>query len=262
MQLSLPTIQDLFVLIIAYLWIFGVLGFGELLRRWRNYSTSVTRKIIHLFAGFTVFTVPFYSQAWLALLVSFPMLILIFLASPKSPVKSLRAMFEVMAREEDYQTGHIWGPFLYAISINILVALFALIPTLTPYFILPAMGLTAMYLGDGIAPMIGGRFGKHHYTIGNATRSLEGSLAVFFSSFLGTWICWIFLDIFATGGILIFDIPQIGSLSVVCAVFASIIEGISPVGYDNITVPLLTTGILFIVASVIHPLLLASILFP
>ena len=48
MQLSLPTIQDLFVLIIAYLWIFGVLGFGELLRRWRNYSTSVTRKIIHL----------------------------------------------------------------------------------------------------------------------------------------------------------------------------------------------------------------------
>ena len=92
MQLSLPTIQDLFVLIIAYLWIFGVLGFGELLRRWRNYSTSVTRKIIHLFAGFTVFTVPFYSQAWLALLVSFPMLILIFLASPKSPVKSLRAM--------------------------------------------------------------------------------------------------------------------------------------------------------------------------
>lgn len=262
MQLSLPTIQDLFVLITAYLWIFGVLGFGELLRRWRHYSAAVTRKFIHLFAGFAVFTVPFYSQAWIALLVSFPMLVLIFLASPKSPVKSLRAMFEVMAREEDYQAGHIWGPFLYAISINILVAIFSLIPPLTPYFILPAMGLTAMYLGDGIAPMIGSRFGKHHYTIGNATRSLEGSLAVFLGSFFGTWICWVFLDIFARGGLPVFDIMQIIILSAVCAVSATIIEGISPVGYDNITVPHLTTGILFIMALVLHPLMLASILFP
>ncbi|MFW9985994.1 MAG: hypothetical protein ACFFDJ_05495, partial [Candidatus Odinarchaeota archaeon] len=68
--------------------------------------------------------------------------------------------------------------------------------------------------------------------------------------------------IFARGGLPVFDIMQIIILSAVCAVSATIIEGISPVGYDNITVPLLTTGILFIMALVLHPLMLASILFP
>ena len=196
MQIPIPTLADIVVIAIAFLWIFGIIGFGELLRRWRNYSPAVTRKFIHLFAGFAIFTVPFYSHAWFGLLVSFPMLILIFLASPKSPVKSLRTMFEVMAREEDYLSGHIWGPFLYAISINVLVAIFTLVPTLIPYFILPAIGLTAMYLGDGIAPIIGAKIGKHRYTIGNATRTVEGSIAVFLGAMFGTFICFVFFEWF------------------------------------------------------------------
>ncbi|MFW9830304.1 MAG: diacylglycerol/polyprenol kinase family protein, partial [Candidatus Thorarchaeota archaeon] len=241
---------------------FAVIGFTELLRRWRNFSAAITRKVIHLFGGFAIFTVPFYSQAWLALFVSFPVLILIFLSSPKSPVKSLRAMFEVMAREEDYLSGHIWGPMLYAISINILVAIFTLIPTLVPLFIIPALGLTAMYLGDGIAPIIGAKIGKHRYTIGKSTRSLEGSLSVFIASFCGAWLSWLFLDFFASGGTPIFNVIQIGMLGIICASSATIIEGISPAGVDNITVPLLTALIVFLSALVVHPTILVMILIP
>lgn len=259
MQIPVLSSTDFIVLAIAYIWVFAVIGFAELLRRLRNYSAAVTRKVIHLFAGFSIFTVPFYSQPWLALLVSFPLLILIFLASPKSPVKGLRTMFEVMAREEDYLSGHIWGPMLYAISINILVAIFTLIPTLVPFFIIPAIGLTAMYLGDGIAPIIGAKMGKHHYTIGKSTRSLEGSLAVFAASLLGTWISWTFLDIFATGGAPIFSLFQIVMMSLICAFSATIIEGVSPAGLDNITVPLLTTLIVFLSALIIHPTMLGML---
>ena len=256
------TLQDFIVLAIAYAWVFGVIVSGELLRRWQNLPTTVTRKIIHLFAGFSIFTVPFYSQAWIALLVSFPMLILIFLASPRSPVKSLRTMFGVMAREEDYLSGHIWGPFLYAISINLLVATFTLFPNLIPFFIIPALGLTAMYLGDGIAPIIGAKYGKHTYTIRNATRSLEGSISVFIGSLLGAWICWFFLDVYATGGMPVFDATQTAILSVTCAISATLIEAISPPGYDNLNVPLLTTLIVFLSAIVIYPGMLAMILTP
>ena len=256
------TLQDFIILAIAYAWVFGVIVIGELLRRWQNLPTTVTRKIIHLFAGFSIFTVPFYSQAWIALLVSFPMLILIFLASPRSPVKSLRTMFGVMAREEDYLSGHIWGPFLYAISINLLVATFTLFPNLIPFFVIPALGLTAMYLGDGIAPIIGAKYGKHKYTIRTAARSLEGSISVFIGSLLGAWICWIFLDVFATGGMPIFNTIQITALSLICAISATIIEGITPPGSDNLTVPLLTTLILFLSSIVIYPAILAMILTP
>lgn len=260
MQQPFPTPIDLIVLVIAFIWVIGVLVVGEGLRRWRKYPPAMTRKFIHLFAGFSVFTIPFYTHAWAAIIVAVSFVLLIFLASPKSPIKSLKTMFEVMAREEDYLSGHIWGPFLYAISITILVSIFTLIPTLTPFFVLGALALTAMYLGDGIAPIIGAKFGKHKYTIGKSTRSVEGSIAVFLATFLGAWICWLFLDFYATGGLPIFGIVQIAILGLICALSATLIEGISPAGADNLAVPLITVVIVILSALLLYPPMLTMIL--
>ena len=262
LQVLFPTLTDLIVLAIAYLWVIGVLVVGEGLRRWRKYPAAMTRKFIHLGAGFSVFTVPFYTNAWAAIIVAVSFLLLIFLASPKSPVKSLRNMFEVMAREEDYLSGHIWGPFFYAVSITILVSVFTLIPTLTPLYPLPAMALTAMYLGDGVAPLIGTKFGKNWYRIGKSVRSIEGSLSVLVASFLGAWICWFFLDVFATGGLPYFGVVQIATLSIICANATMLIEAISPAGWDNLSVPLLTAVVLVITGLLIHPTMLSLLIGP
>jgi phytol kinase len=259
LQLLFLTLTDILVLSVAYVYVISIIGLGELLRRLGNYSPAVTRKFIHLGAGFSAFTVPFYSQAWAAIIVALSFLILIFLASPKSPIKSLKTMFEVMAREEDYLSGHIWGPFLYAISITVLVSIFTLIPALTPYFVLPATGLTAMYLGDGLAPIIGMKYGKHHYTIGKATRSIEGSITVFIASLFGAIFCFIFFDWFASGGFPLFTLEYVIILSLICAIVAAIIEGISPPGIDNLTVPILTALITFSIAILLYPPLLALI---
>jgi dolichol kinase len=43
---------------------------------------------------------------------------------------------------------------------------------------------------------------------------------------------------------------------------ATVIEGISPKGIDNLTVPLLTALILFITALIIYPPMLTMILIP
>lgn len=262
MQLPFLTLTDLLVLSIAYAYVIAIIGMGELLRRLGKYSPSVTRKFIHLGAGFSAFTVPFYSQAWVAIIVALSFLILIFLASPKSPIRSLRTMFEVMAREEDYLSGHIWGPFLYAISITVLVSIFTLVPTLTTYFVLPATGLTAMYLGDGLAPIMGAKYGKHRYTIRRSTRSVEGSIVVFIASLFGAIFCFIFFDWFASGGAPIFTLWHVVILATVCANVAAIIEGISPAGIDNLTVPLLTALIVFSVAVLLYPPLLMLITSP
>ncbi|MFX0169216.1 MAG: diacylglycerol/polyprenol kinase family protein [Candidatus Hodarchaeota archaeon] len=254
MQLPFPTLTDLLVLAIAYTWVVAILVIGEGLRRWRNYHPAMTRKFIHLGAGFSVFTVPFYTHSWAAIIVAVSFLVLIYLASPKSPVKGLRSMFEVMAREEDYLSGHIWGPFFYAVSITLLVSVFTLIPSLTPLYPLPAMGLTAMYLGDGIAPFIGAKYGKHWYRIGKATRSIEGSLSVFAASFIGSWICWLFLDVFSTNGLPVFSLLQIITISLMCASSAMLLEGLSPAGWDNLSVPLLATIILVFTGLLIYPM--------
>jgi phytol kinase len=267
MQTAFPTLVDLIVLAIAYVWVIAVLGFGEALRRAKHYSPAVTRKVIHLGAGFSTFTVPFYTHAWAALIVALSFVLLIFLSSPKSPVKSLRTMFTVMARKEDYLSGHIWGPFLYAISITILVATFTLIPSLTQFFLVPATGLTAMFIGDGLAPIVGMKYGKHRYTVGKSWRSLEGSLTVFFGSMLGAFFCFLFFGWFSpvflfTAWPPYFSLFQVVVLVLVCATAATIIEGVSPPGGDNLSVPLLTSLIVLGVALLLSPSLLALIVPP
>jgi dolichol kinase len=267
MQAQFPTLVDTIVLVVAYVWVIAVIGFGELLRRAKNYSPAVTRKVIHLGAGFSAFTVPFYTHPWAALIVALSFVLLIFLSSPKSPVKSLRTMFTVMARKEDYLSGHIWGPFLYAISITVLVAAFTLIPSLTPFFMLPATGLIAMYIGDGLAPIVGLKYGKHRYTIGKSWRSLEGSLTVFVGSTLGAVFCFFFFGWFApvflsTMWPPYFSPLQVAILVLVCGAAATIIEGVSPPGGDNLSVPLLTSLIVFGVALLLSPSLIALVLAP
>ncbi len=246
------TFNDIVVLAISYGYVITVICVGEIARRFAKIKPAGSRKLIHLGAGFSVFSVPFYTNAWTAIIVAVSFVVLIFLASPKSPVKSLRTMFEVMARKGDYLSGHIWGPFLYAISITTLVAIFTLIPSLTQFFILPAMALTAMYLGDGLAPIIGAKYGKHRYTIGKSTRSVEGSLVVFLASVLGALFCFFFFDWFASGGIPTYSIYQMTILALSCGTAATLIESAS--GHiDNLTVPLGTTLVLFIIKVVFLP---------
>jgi dolichol kinase len=49
---------------------------------------------------------------------------------------------------------------------------------------------------------------------------------------------------------------------VICAISATLIEAISPPGYDNLTVPLLTTMLVFLSVIAIYPAMLAMILTP
>jgi phytol kinase len=264
-QAAFPTLLDLIVLLAAYVYVVVVISIGEVLRRAKHYSAAVTRKVIHLGAGFSAFTVPFYTHAWAAIIVALSFVLLIFLSSPKSPVKSLRTMFTVMARKEDYLSGHIWGPFLYAISITLLVAIFTLVPVLTPFFMLPATGLTAMFIGDGLAPIVGMKYGKHRYRAGKSWRSVEGSLTVFFGSILGALFCFFFFAWFVpfmgfAGWPLSLSFLEITALAVICGGAAAIIEGVSPPGGDNLSVPLLTSLIVFGAALLLYPSLFVLVI--
>ncbi|WXG40927.1 MAG: hypothetical protein WED07_09175 [Candidatus Freyarchaeum deiterrae] len=187
---SWDLIYDIIVLVIVFVFVFSVIGVGEVLRKRKGLDPSFTRKMIHFFAGDAILFCPLFKNPQIIVIVPLVMGIVIFLSSPKSPITSMRSMFEVMARTDDYKAGHIYGPLYYIISIGVLVAIFAF-PAVTAYwplFTLAGIGLFAMYYGDGLATIIGMRWGKHKYTVGKSTRSVEGSITVFLMTVLSTFI--------------------------------------------------------------------------
>jgi len=81
-----------------------------------------------------------------------------------------------------------------------------------------AIGILAMSYGDGFASVIGMKYGKHTYTIFDDTKSLEGSIAMFFFTLLLFIIALFYYQI----------------------TFTSFVEGCTPKGLDNLSVPFIT----------------------
>ena len=95
-----------------------------------------------------------------------------------------------------------------------------------------ALGVFVMGYGDGLAAVIGRRFGLMKYHIFGNTKSYVGSLTMLIVSFLVcTVILWAATPVF--WGIILVQ-------ALIIAVFATIVEAVSPFGLDNLTVPLLT----------------------
>ncbi|HUX98243.1 MAG TPA: hypothetical protein VMV49_01700, partial [Candidatus Deferrimicrobium sp.] len=80
--------NDFLVFGIAYLYVIIVLLVGEVLRKKFEKTSEFTRKIIHIFAGFSVYTVLFFDHPWIANIVALTFVILLYLAGPTSPVKA------------------------------------------------------------------------------------------------------------------------------------------------------------------------------
>ncbi|HEY9705375.1 MAG TPA: diacylglycerol/polyprenol kinase family protein [Allocoleopsis sp.] len=117
------------------------------------------------------------------------------------------------------------GTFFYAVSIGVLVALFS--PLNQVHY--TVLGILIMTWGDGLAALIGQKFGKHKYEIFGIKKSWEGSLTMLFVSFMISN-----LILFSVG----IDIIHTLITSLIVAIIATILEAFSKLGLDNLTVPL------------------------
>lgn len=118
-----------------------------------------------------------------------------------------------------------FGTFFYAISIGVLIAWFWPLH-LYQY---AALGILVMTWGDGLAAIIGQRFGQHPYEVWGIKKSWEGSLAMVVTSFVvSSLIFW------ATQG----NVWQTWVVSLAIAFVATSLEAFSKFGIDNLTVPL------------------------
>ena len=98
----------------------------------------------------------------------------------------------------------------------------------TIFFYSPGALLSMGFLGwgDGLAPVIGKRFGKHKYHL-FSDKTIEGSIAFFFFGFIGA----LFFNLLFFGQINIL-------ILITVAVVTTVIEGLSPKDIDNILIPI------------------------
>ncbi|MFQ4143461.1 diacylglycerol/polyprenol kinase family protein [Chlorogloeopsis sp. ULAP02] len=129
-----------------------------------------------------------------------------------------------------------FGTFFYAVSIGILIAWFWHIQQ--PHY--AALGILVMAWGDGLAALIGQRFGKHKYKVFGGQKSWEGSLTMAVVSYL-----IISLILLSVQG----NIWQTWFISLGVALVATGLETFSFLGIDNLTVPLGSAALAFLLTQ-------------
>jgi phytol kinase len=199
--------SDLLGLIFVYGYVAILLIISEkLLSKYPTFS----RKFVHIMVGNVLFILPLFATRFaMTFLAAAPFILLTFLMSPKSPIK---------LDHKVSTSGHGLGLVYYAISWTVLAFFFFDQPWII------AVGIAAMSYGDGLASLIGQKYGKHKYNILGDAKSIEGSLAMFF------------VLIFSLAGVLLYYGQPINALTVVMvSLVATLLEGVTPKGLDNLT---------------------------
>ncbi|MFW9975364.1 MAG: diacylglycerol/polyprenol kinase family protein [Candidatus Thorarchaeota archaeon] len=242
-------LEDIIVYFIAVFYAVIILTIADITRKKRNLGSEVTRRIVHLFAGAAIWTVPYYPHPWVATLVALTFVIMLALAN----TERFSGFFAAMARPEDLEHNSVRGPFWYAISITLLTGIFTFTGYYELYFI-PAAAIHIMMFGDGMSAPIGMKYGRTTTrVIFGSNRSVPGTLAVFIFGFFGSLLAFWWFGIFSLanpvfivgGNILWFEMI---ALALVGATTATLVEFVSPKGTDNITLPLITCLVVFLAA--------------
>jgi len=206
---------DLVGLLIVYGYVAILLFISEkLLYKYKVFS----RKFLHIMVGNILFILPLFETKWIiTCLAAAPFILLTFLMSPYSPLK---------IKDKISSSGHGLGLVYYAISWTVLVILFFDKPWIT------AVGIAAMSYGDGMAALIGTRFGKRKFHLFGETKSLEGSIAMYISLLVGMFIALNYYGYLYTNA----NLVPINYLVILVVPFVStIFEAITPKGFDNLT---------------------------
>jgi phytol kinase len=206
---------NLLGLLISVSYILAMIGMAELLRRKRDYSSDFTRKVIHIGVGMMSWALRFlFDTPWFFIGACGAFVILNLLDWRYGFVAS-------MASSDRSNLGTVYFPLVAAVVAylfwdrqRLLVA--ALMP---------------LTWGDGMAPVIGRAFGHHRYRVHQTVRSLEGSIGFFAASLLWTWLALTLVggppSVTAAGALL---------LALLVAAATTVIEAISILGLDNLTI--------------------------
>lgn len=201
---------------------------AETLHHRLSTSSELARKIVHIGTG-NVILVAWWLQipAWVGISASI-IASIIALLSYYIPI--LPGINSVGRKS--------FGTFFYAVSIGVLINWFWPLQQ----FQYAAIGILVMTWGDGLAGLVGQKFGKHSYEVWGMKKSWEGSVTMALVSYVVTSL--ILLGIQG-------NIWQTWLVPVAIAFVATGLEAFSKLGIDNLTVPLGSAALAFYLSQLL-----------
>jgi len=219
---SLPVVwHNALITLLTFVYVFSVPPLMDYLVTNHSLPRDISRKITHICAGSSIMFLPLFVDGgwsqylnitvfavWTVLLIQKGL----FAADDDQAVKT-------MTRTGDKR--ELLKGTLYFVIVAMICG--------TIYYKQPA-GVLAMAMlgwGDGLAPIIGTRYGKMKYYI-LSDKSVEGSLA-FLAGSLAAGLFFSYL--------IVPESVNVGKI-VIIALIATVVEGVSPKEVDNLTIPL------------------------
>ncbi|MBD2385684.1 diacylglycerol/polyprenol kinase family protein [Cylindrospermum sp. FACHB-282] len=212
----------------AAIWVLFIILLAWAVSHFTNSEPEIIRKIVHIGTGHVILI------AWW---LDIPASIGITASIVASAITLLSYLLPILPGINSVGRQSL-GTFFYAVSIGILVACFWHLKQ--PQY--AALGIMIMAWGDGLAALIGQRFGKHKYKILGSQKSWEGSLTMTLVSYLVSS-----LILLETQG----NLWQTWVISLLVAVFATALEAFSFLGIDNLTVPLGSAALAFMLTQLL-----------
>ncbi|AFY54540.1 dolichol kinase [Rivularia sp. PCC 7116] len=215
-----PFIQNLIVTALTFIYVFGLVALLNFCVTRFNLPQDISRKITHIGAGSIIGFLAFYNDShwskylnvtifivWIILLIQKGL----FASDDDEAVKT-------MTRTGD-KSELLKGPLYFVIVAAICGSLF--------YKTFPGIvAIAILGWGDGIAPIIGYRYGKLKYEL-LSSKSVEGSLSMFVAAFAASvFFVWLIIPNEL-------DIIRILLLSGI----ATLVEACSPKEIDNLLIP-------------------------
>ncbi|MDZ8186389.1 MAG: SEC59/DGK1/VTE5 family protein [Nostoc sp. ChiSLP02] len=211
---------------IAAIWVLFILLIAWMVKRFAKAEPEIIRKIVHIGTGNVIL---------LAWWLDIPASVGITASILASTVTLLSYRFPILPGINSVGRQSL-GTFFYSLSIGILIAWFWYLQK--PQY--AVLGILVMTWGDGLAALIGQRFGKHKYQVFGTQKSWEGSLTMMFVSYLISNLILV-----GTQG----NSWQAWTISFAVAFIATALEAVSFLGIDNLTVPLGSAAFAFFLSQ-------------
>ncbi|MGF1932911.1 MAG: SEC59/DGK1/VTE5 family protein [Nostoc sp. ChiQUE02] len=212
---------------IAAIWVLLILLIAWVVNRFTN-EPEIVRKIVHIGTGNVIL---------LAWWLYIPASVGITASILASAITLLSYRFSILPGINSVGRQSL-GTFFYSISFGILVAWFWYLQQ--PQY--AALGILIMTWGDGLAALIGQRFGKNKYKIFGSEKSWEGSLTMMLVSYVVSSLILV-----GTQG----NAWQTWAISLMVAVIATALEAFSFLGIDNLTVPLGSAALAYFLSQLV-----------
>ena len=227
--------SDPVAVVFAFLYVAAVLGVAELIRHNLELKKDFTRKFVHIAIGtFIIPTFYIFNSLYFALV---PPVVFIIVNLLSYKFKFFKAM-----EEED---GNNLGTMLFPISFCIVMIAFW---NSGPDRVAAILGILVMAWGDAAASIFGRNFGTHFYHFFRERKSIEGSVAMFVMSYLALII------MLTVWGHPRLSITEMTITAVVVSLFGTFLEAISVRGFDNLIVPVFSSGAAFVLIKYFTPL--------